>query len=965
MGPKTPLKQKPRQVLPNIGTGPLRIQVEQSAPVAEPHQQHLDTDSGHAYIQQIWSTFSTLSDSDRNKLLKGLLSRSSNSQIQMVCTCLNLKNVESNTFSSRVVPEEVYGKYLVIQKKQQPVVRQEQADPYKTMANAIANTKTFEDPDEFLNSNIYIKLLNSTMDSQTVIKQIAKSGPNAMKFLVNFLSERCRRFQGMLNAIHSIAMEIENSRAIERLFQNILETTDAKFCTIYYLNPTSKQVSISNTNWPENRSNLTQDHIYGMKSILQGEMVNVCNLRSSDGFNNLIVEHYSAVGAECVISAPIYGDGMTVMGLIELVNKNSGNPFFNAEDEFMMKVLSGFGTLLSNHAHATQMSSKKQDDIKAFLNTASHLDADADMGDLVHVIMGTARELVTAERCTLFMIDKENQQLWSRVAQGSGEIRLPMSQAGIAGFVATTGEILNIEDAYQDSRFNRSFDIKTGFRTRNILATPMLNSKGEIIGVFQAINKIPDTVSFTKDDVNQITSFSALAASTIEKSLEFQAMQSDLDNFTQSTVFLKGILQTLPSSVLAVGPDGRLKYINNADLFEFGSNVSMMKLTSYQHWLGADNPRLVDEINKVITTNYHTSGTNCKLVVKGASEPRYVNYHIAPIRYSEQMDQERIRPKSAKQKPTQQENNGILLFLQDTSPEASMIEALGRQLDHTTIDMIKDTPMMLEGIEARMTVMCCDIRGFSSLIPEIGPQRTVQYLNCFHQAVSDAVKSHNGVVIQLTGDAAICVFGAPISKEDDAVQATRAAMVLQQSMEDVNFTLQGMSLPAMKIGIALTTGDAIYGAIGAQSNLQFQVFGEPLKVAGDLQQLGSEYGSQIVIDPITRELIKERFYIRQLDTATIRSTGTPMVLYDVYGATEMTLKHDTMTTMICFELGINEYKLKNWQAAIMHFKKCIALSDDPPSRAFTDRCKGFIEGRFEAPEEWDGVWRPEYKISHF
>jgi signal transduction protein with GAF and PtsI domain len=65
--------------------------------------------------------------------------------------------------------------------------------------------------------------------------------------------------------------------------------------------------------------------------------------------------------------------------------------------------------------------------------------------DLIGVIMSTARDLVNAERCTLFLVDHENEQLWSRVAQGSGEIRLPMGM-GIAGHVACTGEILNIID---------------------------------------------------------------------------------------------------------------------------------------------------------------------------------------------------------------------------------------------------------------------------------------------------------------------------------------------------------------------------------------------------------------------------------------------------------------------------------------------------------------------------------------
>jgi hypothetical protein len=55
-------------------------------------------------------------------------------------------------------------------------------------------------------------------------------------------------------------------------------------------------------------------------------------------------------------------------------------------------------------------------------------------------------------------------------------------------------------------------------------------------------------------------------------------------------------------------------------------------------------------------------------------------------------------------------------------------------------------------------------------------------------------------------------------------------------------------------------------------------------------------------------------------------------------------------------LGLGEYRAKNWQAAIMHFKKAQTLTDDYPSKYMTDRCRSIIDGRFDIPEDWDGVW---------
>jgi uncharacterized protein HemY len=60
--------------------------------------------------------------------------------------------------------------------------------------------------------------------------------------------------------------------------------------------------------------------------------------------------------------------------------------------------------------------------------------------------------------------------------------------------------------------------------------------------------------------------------------------------------------------------------------------------------------------------------------------------------------------------------------------------------------------------------------------------------------------------------------------------------------------------------------------------------------------------------------------------------------------------------MICYDLGMQEYKAKNWQSAIMHFKKAIALSEDKPARAFVERCKMLLDCKTQLPNDWNGIW---------
>jgi GAF domain-containing protein len=109
------------------------------------------------------------------------------------------------------------------------------------------------------------------------------------------------------------------------------------------------------------------------------------------------------------------------------------------------------------------------------------------------------RPALTEERATLWMLDEcsktKQKTIWSRVASGvNGVIEAPLD-GSIVGDCIMTGEIINIEDAYQDNRFDRHVDESTGFRTRSVLAVPVKNDGGNVIGAIQMINK--------KDEANE------------------------------------------------------------------------------------------------------------------------------------------------------------------------------------------------------------------------------------------------------------------------------------------------------------------------------------------------------------------------------------------------------------------------------------------------------------------------------
>ena len=112
--------------------------------------------------------------------------------------------------------------------------------------------------------------------------------------------------------------------------------------------------------------------------------------------------------------------------------------------------------------------------VELLLEVSRRMAAYDTLDDVLRTLVEMTTAELDAERGTLFLNDPETNELYSRVAQGNikHEIRI-LNSSGIAGYVFTSGESVLIQDAYSDSRFNRSVDEQTGFVTRNILCTPI------------------------------------------------------------------------------------------------------------------------------------------------------------------------------------------------------------------------------------------------------------------------------------------------------------------------------------------------------------------------------------------------------------------------------------------------------------------------------------------------------------
>ena len=172
------------------------------------------------------------------------------------------------------------------------------------------------------------------------------------------------------------------------------------------------------------------------------------------------------------------------------------------------------------------------EELSIIVEATKRLNSTLDLGELIHIILNLATRQTGADRGTVFLVDRERDEIWSLVGLGLEQqvIRLPADR-GIAGWVAREGSPVRLDNAYDDPRFEPDIDRKLGFKTRQLLCLPIRNEAGDIIGVLQLLNKAE---SFNEEDEAFLDALSSHVALALEKAqlhrerIEKEKMERDL-----------------------------------------------------------------------------------------------------------------------------------------------------------------------------------------------------------------------------------------------------------------------------------------------------------------------------------------------------------------------------------------------------------------------------------------------------
>jgi adenylate cyclase len=220
------------------------------------------------------------------------------------------------------------------------------------------------------------------------------------------------------------------------------------------------------------------------------------------------------------------------------------------------------------------------------------------------------------------------------------------------------------------------------------------------------------------------------------------------------------------------------------------------------------------------------------------------------------------------------------LARQQLAEQAVHRSALERFLSPEVVEMIAADPnVRLGGVNQKVTVLFCDIRGFTSISEQLAPEKIVEILNELFTRITDVVFDHGGTLDKYLGDGLLAIFGAPISKGKDAANAVGAAIAIQRLVLELNRDSAARQWPELKMGIGVSTGIVTAGNIGSPRRLDYTVVGDAVNVASRL--VSHAAGGQILITQATAAELGDGFDCAPMPPLLVKGKSQPLSVFSV------------------------------------------------------------------------------------
>lgn len=294
-------------------------------------------------------------------------------------------------------------------------------------------------------------------------------------------------------------------------------------------------------------------------------------------------------------------------------------------------------------------------------------------------------------------------------------------------------------------------------------------------------------------------------------------------------------------------------------------------------------------------------------------------------------------------------------------------ETFGRYIDPKIAERLIDWSEAAapDGQKRVMTVMFCDIKGFTSLCEGMTPQGLVKVLNLFLSTMSVPIRETGGIIDKYIGDAIMAYWGPPFVEDADQASLACAAaceMVRQLPTLRRQFPeLLGLRhMPGeLDIRIGVATGEVLAGSIGSEAMMSYTVLGDAVILAARLESLNKVYGTRIIVAERTAEMSSDVFAYREIDRVVVYGLGTQTTIHELLGKTGE-LSASQVATQAAYASGLEAYRHQRWKVAREAFEKVQAIiPDDGPSRTLLSRVRS-LESQSRSAS-WDGSWKMDRK----
>ena len=294
-------------------------------------------------------------------------------------------------------------------------------------------------------------------------------------------------------------------------------------------------------------------------------------------------------------------------------------------------------------------------------------------------------------------------------------------------------------------------------------------------------------------------------------------------------------------------------------------------------------------------------------------------------------------------------------------------ETFGKYIDPQIVEWLIDRPALsgFEGNRRVMTLLFCDMKGFTSLSEGVTPQGLVKLMNHYLSTMSAPIRKHKGIIDKYIGDSIMAYWGPPFT--EDADQARLACLAAIDMLGRV--ALMRAELPELlgvrfipnecDIRIGIATGEVLVGSIGSELMMSYTVMGDTVNLASRLEMANKIYGSHSLVSEATIAAAGTAIEAREIDQLVVVGQTVAQKVFEIIGR-EGELNEKQLTMRSRYSEGLTAYRARNWDEARRAFQSALEVAPgDGPSMTLLRRIETFDAN--PPTEEWDGSWQLDHK----